>query len=925
MKNFKKVLALVLVVAMALTMVTMASAKFTDGETITKTEAVDVLSTIGVIKGYEDGSFKPTGEVTRAEMAKMIATIINKGEDVGEIYKGACTFADTASHWAAGYVAFCAQEKIIAGKNATTFKPDDKVTGTEAAKMLLVALGYDPNGIGLVGASWASNTLSYARKAGTDLLQNVDGTLSANLNRENAAQMMLNALQANMVEADGNGTTISLGTLGTITTGVKHNLLACDGPSFEGAARRQAQINGVMQPIKALADAFETLKKKATTDAAGKAVSAWTFKGNDVGNYSPNAYLTYTGEVYGGTIYADLGKIDVKDNTTTKATYYCDGLLMDQNYIAADPYHYATIITSNCLDKIFSGSYNVVGGNGSKIEIYYDTTVTPATLNIVETRTYVGAVKQAVAAVKTSAGDIQTPDYVVLGETDQTAGHPVFVKALGAYDFSTKTAGIANGFETSDFARADATNHTVVAYTLGKTEAGHLTPGDSTNIITSVAKATTASGDVTTYGMNAGNVAAITVGGQEYKVSALGYVGTPSIPSTATVFMDAQGFVLASDAVESGNYAYVMDINSVTDDFGASNGYKARLLKTDGTVAIVNADGIGIDGAAIQKFGTNAGEYDPVANGLRNKVVSYTTNSTTGNYTFYKNSMKQVDAGVGSYTFEGKPMVAALANTVVNANTNFIIGTYDASSLTTTYTTYTGITAVPGFTTSNASGKGYNGLSAITDGTGNALYVFAPEADLKQASTGNLMIAYKCSSVAAGLAYSADAMTFTSDYTSGYYTGVRAVIDGEVKTLKMDGTGYAALKDANDFNVIQSGTVDKNGVYTNFTLLKDTTTNTMYASQGVAKLTDKFGTWEDWNNGVVTIDYEKIACDGATPVFVFNETDGKVTKTDAASFYTYIDPTTGLSIFDGGVFVLDSASAAVGTTKINALYVKVTK
>ena len=140
MKNLKKVLALVLVVVMALGLITVSNAAFTDAQSIEKTEAVDVLSAIGVIGGYPDGSFKPEGDVTRAEMAKMVATIMNKGEDVGDLYKNACKFADSANHWAAGYIAYCAQEGIISGKSETKFDPDGKVTGTEAAKMLLCAL-----------------------------------------------------------------------------------------------------------------------------------------------------------------------------------------------------------------------------------------------------------------------------------------------------------------------------------------------------------------------------------------------------------------------------------------------------------------------------------------------------------------------------------------------------------------------------------------------------------------------------------------------------------------------------------------------------------------------------------------------------------------------------------------------------------------
>ena len=74
---------------------TVASATdFTDDSDISSKEAVDVMSGIGVINGYPDGSFRPEGNVTRAQMAKMIAYIVAGGEDVGDLYAGANSFSD---------------------------------------------------------------------------------------------------------------------------------------------------------------------------------------------------------------------------------------------------------------------------------------------------------------------------------------------------------------------------------------------------------------------------------------------------------------------------------------------------------------------------------------------------------------------------------------------------------------------------------------------------------------------------------------------------------------------------------------------------------------------------------------------------------------------------------------------------------------
>ena len=133
MKNLKKVLALVLVVATLLSFATVASAAFTDASSIKYTEAVDVLTGIGVINGYTDNSFRPEANVTRAQMAKMVTYIVASGEDVGDLYAGANSFNDCLTHWARGYIAYANKTGIVAGVGGGKFNPVGPVTGTQAA------------------------------------------------------------------------------------------------------------------------------------------------------------------------------------------------------------------------------------------------------------------------------------------------------------------------------------------------------------------------------------------------------------------------------------------------------------------------------------------------------------------------------------------------------------------------------------------------------------------------------------------------------------------------------------------------------------------------------------------------------------------------------------------------------------------------
>ena len=177
-----------------------AGAAFTDSADFkVKTEVVDTLVQLGVINGYTDGSFKPNDTVTRAEMAKMIFTIMNGGNDKADSYASLPTkFTDLQSAgWAQGYVRYLQNTGIIAGKSATKFAPNDTVTGLEAAKMVLVAAGYNAEKAGLTGAAWAQNTMKYGQL--NNLFEDVDADLNAALPRQYAAQILYNALDVERV------------------------------------------------------------------------------------------------------------------------------------------------------------------------------------------------------------------------------------------------------------------------------------------------------------------------------------------------------------------------------------------------------------------------------------------------------------------------------------------------------------------------------------------------------------------------------------------------------------------------------------------------------------------------------------------------------------------------------------------------------
>ena len=163
MRNLKRALSLALALVMVISMMVVGVSAvsvddFSDGADVVNKEAVSVLATLNVINGKDDGSYDPTGVVTRAEMAKMICVILNGGKDpvLGETLNN--TYTDTANHWAKSYIEYCTTLGIVAGKGDGTFDPNGNVTVAEAGKMVLVALGYNAGVEGYTGANWQINT-----------------------------------------------------------------------------------------------------------------------------------------------------------------------------------------------------------------------------------------------------------------------------------------------------------------------------------------------------------------------------------------------------------------------------------------------------------------------------------------------------------------------------------------------------------------------------------------------------------------------------------------------------------------------------------------------------------------------------------------------------------------------------------------------
>ena len=410
MRNLKKVLAMALALVMSLSLVTIANAAdFSDDADISYKEAVDVMSAIGVINGYEDGSFQPDGVLTREEAAKLICTLL-LGDGSDKLGTTSSSFTDVAStRWSSPYIEYCNSLGIIAGNGDGTFDPTGELTGHAFAKMLLVALGYDSAREGYTGAGWSIEVAKDAITAGID----VDGVaMSAEVTREVAAQMAFNTLEATMVEYATAGTVVTAPDGTTVVTS------GSNASKVENNANRagyDGEKDGYQQFCEEYFDDLE--KNTSATDKYSRPAVAWEYDNEDVGTYAKEADATYTEATEVRDIYSDLGLSD--DILAGDIDLFVDGETSEgADYVEGDD-----------IVAITRRGTTEYGKQGAQMDVYYDDEAETVTICIVNT--YLGIV--------TDDDYTQDGDDGILVEVYDDAGSMdgTYFLENGAYDQDT--------------------------------------------------------------------------------------------------------------------------------------------------------------------------------------------------------------------------------------------------------------------------------------------------------------------------------------------------------------------------------------------------------------------------------------------------------------------------------------------------------
>ena len=343
----KKFLSLVLALVMTMSLVTVsAGAKdFTDNSKINYEEAVEVMSTLGVVGGYTDGTFKPQGTLTRGAAAKIICNLILGTTTADALTADAAPYKDVATtNVFAPYIAYCAKEGIISGYADGTFRPGNTLTGYAFMKMLLGALGLQADKEGYTGPNWSISVAKRALSKDVALDNGLKGEFNGAkaATREEACLYALNMMKAGTFSYP-NDNTVIVGNVSVSTS----------------AKAEQDKKTPYYETV------FKNLHANNTSDAFGRPATRWDYKGVKIGTYAKTPDLTYVGSQKINDIYADLN-MSTKDTT---ANLYVNGESFDTAKNGKDAATFTVSKDNDTkLDKL-GGTADKIG-NGTLIEVY---------------------------------------------------------------------------------------------------------------------------------------------------------------------------------------------------------------------------------------------------------------------------------------------------------------------------------------------------------------------------------------------------------------------------------------------------------------------------------------------------------------------------------------------------------------------------
>ena len=553
MRNLKRALSLLLSSTMVLGMLVMggsaAGYKDVDDSNVNQ-EAIEVLQTVGIMTGDQNGNFNPDGSITRNEMAVVMAHLLNLDYDY---YRGTNPFTDVPE-WAAPYVAACAAEGVVAGIGNGQYGGNQKVTAAQASLMVMKALGYFQNAEDF-GSDWQVATIRQASYI--NLFDNISSNAESALTRAQVAQLVLNGLKAKMVDFTGDKG-IQIGDV-TVGYNAEYTARTNANKKYNSIDTGKTDIAGNNQYYVQLGEELYNGDLKLADDEAdvfGRPAHTWSFDGEKIGTYVNYDLMVeeYTTSVSGKELYDVVGKtaFDKYDFSA-----YVDG--KDDDFYKQ--------ISKNNKDDVD------VTDNGALTQVFVDSDAEEVVVTVINTY-----LAQATADYSESKDKATFEIYGISG-TETVSGEDFNVADIAKDDFVLVTYAdneiqtisdveIMSNVEISKFS---ANGSNVTAVTVDGTKY------DSSATLT-------------------------------YDTGVLSnYTANNLKDATYNVYLDQYGYVIGVDVVDKvNNYVFITGVDDASSNLSTKT-WDANAIFMDGTSAVIEVKNDGTlteDGPIINQWFT---------------------------------------------------------------------------------------------------------------------------------------------------------------------------------------------------------------------------------------------------------------------------------------------------------------------------------
>ena len=719
MRNLKRALSLGLTATMISGLMVMGSsaASYADVTSEQNQEAIEVLKAVDIMVGDEKGNFNPEAKVTRNEMAVVMSNLM--AYNVAS-YKDTSPFTDVPE-WAEPYVAACYTNGITSGYDAKTYGGSDTVTTGQAALMLLKALGYFQYSADF-GSDWLVETTKNGSTAG--LFDGVATGAKEALTRNDVAQMVLNALEADLVKAEKNGSDVQVGDI--VISGGKATYDSRTGTDSKYAKIDNTKVDGMYtsQLGEELYDG-DLVKADGADDDFGRPSVKWTYENKEIGTYADDADAVYTATVEKQDLYDLVGSDVYNDlkNGDADFTVVVDGVA--QKDVKLSDY----IVKNNdddAGDKIIK--------KGATTEVFIDDDSNDVVITVINS--YVAQVD----------GDYDKNDEELELDILDEAFVDVKDTTLSSDDFD-----YLDSYSDEDYVLITVANKEIKTIDLAETVEGKVTAYTEKKNVTV---------DGTKYEYSKNYTDAVK------EDSNLSY----DLNDAYTLVLDANGYVIYTDGTAGHNdYVYVAKMDYAG---GAKKSLEGDAYFIDGTNKVITIDND--EDFDARTYG-NWYSYNEKSNGKYELEAIPTDKDTDTFYGSVKHDTETGEKAKGIVTENGKSTVYVNdTNTSgsgkvdkVKANNDTIFVVNDDDDVT----AYTGIKNVPDITAKNSKNGAVTVAVVMDNDYADVVYIYSADMSISGDSGDRVYLLESKPNASV-------------DKDDNKYYEYDAIVNGEITTVK---------------------------------------------------------------------------------------------------------------------------------------------